>query len=158
LRSTSTTSTPTAIQLGTAETETILQRFTRANVTLPTYRALHQLGKATPTSFLCDYLTLIELRREIHEDLNIVENWNSVNGFIRYGHHSDITTNNQDDQEIAALTLHLLQAALVYVNTLVIQQILDDTSRQAPTPLSYRHINPYGTFNLDPNTRLTLAT
>lgn len=156
----------TAIRLGTADTESILRRFTRANVQHPTYRALGELGKAVRTIFLCDYLTLIELCREIHEGLNVVENWNSANGFIHYGKHGDITNNRHDDQEIAVLCLHLLQAALVYINTLMIQQILDEAHdpftidsifRRALTPLTYSHVNPYGIFNLDLDTRLALA-
>lgn len=51
----------TAIRLGTAGTETILRRFAGSNVQHPTYRALHELGKACRTRFLCDYLTNIEL-------------------------------------------------------------------------------------------------
>jgi TnpA family transposase len=156
----------TAIRLGTADTETILRRFARSNVQHPTYRALHELGKACRTRFLCDYLTEIELRREIQEGLNVVENWNSANGFIRYGKHGDITSNGRDDQEVQALCLHLLQSALVYINTLMIQDILDDpkqsvtldaVDRRALTPLTYSHVNPYGEFNLDLNTRLSLA-
>ena len=155
----------TAIRLRTADTETILRRFTRSNVRHPTYRALCELGKATRTTFLCDYLTLIELRREIQEGLNVVEHWNSANGFIHYGKGGDITTNQRHDQELAALSLHLLQACLVYVNTLMIQQILNDTNtpivlddidRRGLNPLIYRHVNPYGTFNLDLDTRLAL--
>jgi len=103
----------TAIRLGTAETETILRRFARANRQHPAYAALHELGKAKRTIFLTEYLTSLELRREINEGLNVVENWNSANGFIRYGNHGDFTTNRRDDQELAALCLHLLQATLV---------------------------------------------
>lgn len=71
----------TALRLGTAETEAILKRFTR-NSGHPTYRALSELGKVLKTIFLCEYLSSEEVRREIHEGLNVVENWNSANSFI----------------------------------------------------------------------------
>src|SRR6185369_5308060 len=65
----------TALRLGTAETEAILRRFTRHNHQHPTYRALAELGKALKTIFLCQYLQSPELRREIQEGLNVIENW-----------------------------------------------------------------------------------
>lgn len=74
----------TALRLGTAETEAILRRFTRNNLQHPTYQALAERGKATKTIFLCCYLRSEALRREIHEGLNVIENWNSANGFIFY--------------------------------------------------------------------------
>ena len=63
------------------------------------------------------------------------------------------------------LTMHLLQASLVLVNTLIIQQILaepewaerlTDRDRKALTALIWSHINPYGTFHIDMNTHLDL--
>jgi TnpA family transposase len=75
----------TALRLGTAEPEDILRRFTRNNVQHPTYKALAELGKARKTTFLCRYLHSLRLRREIQEGLNVIENWNSANGFILYG-------------------------------------------------------------------------
>jgi TnpA family transposase len=104
----------TALRLGTAETETILKRFTRNNLKHPTYQALGELGKAVKTIFLCDYVHLEELRREINEGLNVVENWNSANSFIFCGKGGEIATNRLEDQEIAVLSLHLLQNCLVY--------------------------------------------
>lgn len=155
----------TAIQSGTAEAEAILARFTR-QATHPTYKAFAELGRVIKTVFLCRYLHAEAFRREIQEGLNVVENWNSANSFIFYGRHGEIATNRREDQEIAMLALHLLQISLVYVNTLMIQDVLRDPGwlarltaedYRALTPLIYSHVNPYGTFQLDMTTRLPIA-
>lgn len=155
----------TALRLGTAETEAILRRFTRNNLKHPTYLALGELGKAIKTIFLCEYLGSEEMRQEINEGLNVVENWNSANGFIFFGKGGEIATNRIEDQEISVLSLHLLQNCLVYVNTLMLQQILTDKKwfdmmtqedLRALTPLIYLHVNPYGTFKLDMTERLPI--
>ncbi len=153
----------TALRVGTAETESILKRFTRNNLKHPTYQALSDLGKAVKTIFLCEYLHFEELRREIHEGLNVIENWNSANNFIFYGRGREISTNSIEDQEVTALSLHLLQNCLGYINTLMIQRILSESKWfnlmttedfRALTPLIYNHVNPYGTFRLDMNERI----
>lgn len=156
----------TALRLGTAEPEAILRRFTRADAMHPTYQALAELGKAIKTIFLCRYLHDESLRREIHEGLNVVENWNSANNFIFYGERGEFATNRVEDQELAVLSLHLLQVSLVYVNTLFIQEVLAEPAWRdrmtvddwrGLTPLIYHHINPYGRIELDMARRLTLA-
>ncbi len=155
-----------ALRLGTAETEAILRRFTRRGPKHPTYKALLELGKAVKTVFLCQYLHSLDLRREMQEGLNVIENWNSVNSFIFYGRSSEIATNNREEQEIAVLSMHLLQVSMVYINTLMIQQILAEPEWQnklepedlrALTPLIYAHVNPYGRFYLDMDERLSLG-
>lgn len=120
----------TAMKLGTADTEDILRRFTRNNLQHPTYRALAQLGEASKTAFLCRYLRMPGLRREIHEGLQVVENWNSVNSFIYFARGGEIASNRVDDQEVAMLCLHLLQLSLVYINTLMIQRVLGEAGWQ----------------------------
>lgn len=59
-----------------------------------------------------------------------------------------------------------LQICLVYVNTLMIQNVLGkerwegqlgDADRRALTPLMYRHINPYGVIELDMDQRTPLV-
>jgi len=67
------------------------------------YKALMELGKAYRTIFLCRYLRLLTLRREIQEYLNVIENWNSANDFILFGNGGEIATNRQEDQELMML-------------------------------------------------------
>ncbi|WP_156495106.1 Tn3 family transposase, partial [Oleiphilus sp. HI0128] len=156
----------TALKQGNADPESILRRFTRNNVQHPTYKALAELGRVIKTIFLCRYIGSEELRREIHEGLNVVENWNSANSFIFYGKSGEIATNSTKDQEISILSLHLLQSCLVYVNTLMIEDVLSDNAirsklipedYRALSPLIYSHINPYGLFTLDMSDRIAFA-
>ena len=93
--------------------------------------------------------------------------WNSANSFIFYGKSGEIATNRLSDQELAVLSLHLLQISLVYVNTLMIQEVLSQSKwmklmkeedLRALSPLIWGHVNPYGTFRLDLNERLPIET
>ncbi len=95
----------------------------------------------------------------------MVERWNGTNGFIFFGKGGEVATNRLDDQEVSVLSLHLLQVALVYVNTLMLQTVLAeeewmarmaDEDFRALTPLIHSHVNPYGTFELDMKKRLPL--
>jgi len=156
-----------ALKLGMADAESLLRRFCRNNIQHPAYKALAELGKAIKTIFLCKYLDAEEVRREIHEGLNVVESWNSINGFIFYGKQGEISTNRKEGQEMGLLCLHLLQSSMVYINTLMIQEVLEETKltdKMTPrdlaalSPLFTLHINPYGRFELDMEARLQLTT
>ncbi len=114
----------TALRLGTAETEAILRHFTRKNVQHPTYKAFAELGKAIKTIFLCRYLHSEELRREINEELNVVEQWNGATDFVFFARRGEMASNRREDHEISMLALHLIQNCMVYIDTLMIQKVL----------------------------------
>jgi TnpA family transposase len=155
----------TAVRLGTAETEAILRRFVRSNIQHPTYKAFAELGKTVKTIFLCRYLHSEDLRRGINEGLNVIEQWNSANDFIFFARRGEMVSNRREDHEISMLALHLLQNCMVYINTLMAQQVLAQphwsgklTARDlgALTPLFWEHVNPYGRFELDMEARLPI--
>ncbi|WHA05711.1 Tn3 family transposase (plasmid) [Candidatus Bandiella numerosa] len=152
-----------ALKLKKAEPEALLKIFNSNNLKHPVYQAIQELGRAVKTIFLCKYLSSESLRREIHETLNVIERWNGVNEFIFYGKKGVISTNNYVQQELAILSLHLVQACMVYINTLMIQKVLSlkrwknvltERDKKALSPLIYEHINPYGRLDLDMKKRI----
>jgi len=156
-----------AIRSGTASTEAILRRFAKANAIHPTYQAMTETGRAQKTIFTARYLRIRDLQREINEGLYVVESWNRGNSVIFYGKGGDIATNRRDEQELSVLCLRVLQAALVYVNTLMVQDVLDDDTwadrltdadRRGLNPLFWTHVVPYGEVRLNMSRRLDLRT
>lgn len=147
-----------AMRYGYATAEAILRRYSSFNSTHPTYKALIELGKAEKTIFLCNYLSSIDLRREIQAALNVIENWNGTNDFIFYARRGRLMTNDQQDMEVSVLSLHLLQNCLILINTLLLERTIEQRNMlegmspedmRALTPLFYGHVNPYGLFELD---------
>ncbi len=95
----------TAIRAGTASTEAILRRFTRANAIHPTYQAMIEVGQAQRTIFVARHLRHRDLQREIKEGLNVVESWSRVNSVIFFSKGGDIASNRRDEQELSVLCL-----------------------------------------------------
>ncbi|WSY64548.1 transposase [Nocardia sp. NBC_00881] len=107
-----------------------------------------------------------ELRREINGGLQVVENWNSANTVVFYGKDSQLVGADREHAEVSMLALHLLQSAMVYINTLLLHAVLEDpefhglvgdNERRALSPLFWSNINPYGRVRLDMDTRLDLS-
>jgi TnpA family transposase len=155
-----------ALKIGTIEANSFIKHFSANNYNHPIYKALTELGNAAKTIFLCKYVSSEELRIEVNEALNIVERVNGLMGFIFYGKLGEISTNYTDEQELSIVCLHLLQVCMVYINTLLIQEMLSDPEwkiqltkedKRALSPLIHSHINPYGLFPLDLNERLIIT-
>lgn len=156
----------TAIRTGTASTEAILSRFTRAG-SHPAYQAMLEIGCAQRTCFGARYLRDRALQREIEERLNVMESWNAANAVMYYGKGGEISTNRREEVEMAALCLRILQANLVFVNTLMLQAVLAEpqwsglltpADRSGLPPLFWGHVRPYGEVNLDLGSRLDIGT
>jgi TnpA family transposase len=144
----------------TAPVDSLLRRFNRNNPANQTYKGFLEVGKALKTIHNCKFLTDPSYRHRIHKGRNIVENWNSAIDFICYGGKAEIQTNDPDVQELTVLCLHLLQNALVLVNTVMLERVLYDNGyihqmgavdMNAMTPLFTSNVNPYGDINLDIN-------
>jgi TnpA family transposase len=154
----------TSIKSNAASTAAILRRFHRTNMMHPAYQAMQEIGRAQRTIFVCRYLRDRELQREINAALNVAESWNAGNAVLHYGKGGDIPGNRRDEQELTVLCLRVLQASVSYLNTLLIQDVLDGGAlklaaedQRAITPLFWSHIAPYGEVTLDMTRRISLS-
>jgi hypothetical protein len=93
----------------------------------PTYQTMIEVDRAQRSIFAARYLRDRDLQREINASLNIMESWNQANAVIFYGKDGDLASNRREEQQLSVLALRVLQAALVYVNTLMVQEVLAES-------------------------------
>lgn len=154
-----------ALKTKTVEASVLLKRLSADNAQHPVYQALLEIGKAVRTIFLCRYLTDESLRIQINETLNVVERFNGMLDFIFHGKQGEISTNDNEDQEISILCLHLIQVCVTYINTLMIQEVIHNhphsysltiQDKRAINPMIYEHLNPHGIVSLNMAERLNI--
>ncbi|NGO68066.1 Tn3 family transposase [Streptomyces boncukensis] len=113
--------------------------------------------------FAAQILAGAGLRREIDDGPRVAGNWNSANHDLFYGKDGDLAGAGKESQEVSMLAPHLLRSALVHVNALLPQDTLSEerwlkrltgAGRRALSPLFWTHVNPYGRFGLNMNSRL----
>ncbi|MGX1249675.1 hypothetical protein RKD48_002186 [Streptomyces ambofaciens] len=153
----------TALRLGTAEAEQVLRRFTRGGPKHPTYQAPR---RTRPRGAHGLRLRLPRQPRPAPGDPRRAPGCGELEqrehrAALRQGRRPD-----KEHAETSMLALHLLQSALVHVNTLLVQQVLaepawakklSDEDRRGLTALFWSNVNPYGTFRLDMDKRLNLG-
>jgi TnpA family transposase len=155
----------TAIRTGTASSEAILRRFMQTNAMHPTYQAMLECGRAEKTIFVARYLRDRTLQRDTNSGLNVVESWHRGSDVLFFGNSGKLTSNRPEEQELSIAWLRILLSAVVYVNTLMIQEVLNSpdwigrltaADRRGLTPLFWNHVKPYGEVRLDMTKRLRL--
>lgn len=89
-----------------------------------------------------------------------------ANDFVFFAKRGELASNRREDHEISMLSLHLLQNCMVYINTLMMRQILGRphwAKRMTPvdlralTPLVWEQVNPCGRYELNMESRRALA-
>ena len=107
-----------------------------------------------------------DLRYVRRRFLNVEENYNGVNDYIRFGKRGELASNRKEEQELGMLCLHILQSALGYINTLMIQDtlalpewqgVLTDADQRGLTPVFHTNMTPYGEIQLRTDRRLDLT-
>ncbi|MEV5709016.1 Tn3 family transposase [Actinoallomurus sp. NPDC052274] len=90
----------------------------------------------------------------------------SANTDLFYGSAGTIPGSDKEHQEVSMLSLHLLQSALVFINTLLVQSVLKDPAGQQRltdadkrglSPLFWSNANLYGSIDIDMERRLDIG-
>ncbi|WP_433445322.1 Tn3 family transposase [Nonomuraea sp. CA-141351] len=88
-----------------------------------------------------------------------------ANTDLFYGSAGAIPGGDKEHQEVSMLSLHLLQSALVFVNTLLVQfrpqgpawqKKMSDADKRGLSPMFWSNANLYGTIDIDMGRRLDL--
>ncbi|MEV6820443.1 Tn3 family transposase [Nocardiopsis dassonvillei] len=125
-----------------------------------------EVGRAEKTAFCARYLRDRDLQYEVGPGLNVVENSHGIHGETLYGKTGELSSNRREEQELTMLALHVLQACLVYVNTLMLQEVLAEPGwgdaltaedRRGLTPLFSSNMNSCGDIRLNTGNRLALG-
>jgi len=143
----------------TAPAHVIVQRLTNSFPSDRLSKAFTNLGRIIKTQYILRYLTDQELRQTVQRQLNKGEYRHRLPRRLFFADQGEFTTGDYEEIMNKASCLSLVSNAVLYWNTIKIQEIVDDLRRQGEeiqdetlshiSLLPFKHIIPNGTYFID---------
>ncbi len=124
-----------------------------------TKRALWEFDNLIKSLYLLDYIDSAELRRNVQRAVNRGEAYHQLRRAIAYAHGGRFRVRSQLEQEIWNECARLVANAVVYYNTLILSEVLDELQKRGEiaaieaikrvSPIGWQHINFYGHYQFD---------
>lgn len=122
-------------------------------------KAFTNLGRIIKTQYILRYLTQPDLRRTIQRQLNKGEYRHKLPRWIFFANQGEFTTGDYEEIMNKASCLSLVSNAILYWNTIKINDIIQTLKRQGQTIdddtlahislLPFKHVLPNGTYFID---------
>lgn len=152
-----------SIKAGRIAPSTILRKlstYTRKN---RLYQAFRELGQVVRTEFLLNYLSDPQLRATIQAATNKSEAFNGFTQWVGFGGDGTIPENDRDEQRKVVKYNHLVANCVILYNVFHLSRVLgrlqqsgytlDEAAVAALSPYLMHHINRFGHYPLDMDTR-----
>jgi TnpA family transposase len=145
-----------SIRIGKISAELALRFLSSAAQGDPVHKAAEHLGRLLRTSFLCDYVTIDDFRREIHTLLSRGESVHQLQRAIYTGQLAPERGRRRDEMKAISGSHALLTSIVLAWNTHHMNEVvdrlrkggikIDDTWLRRMGPAHFAHINFRGTF------------
>jgi TnpA family transposase len=143
----------------TAPAHVIVQRLTNSFPADRLAKAVTNLGRIIKTQYILRYLTDLELRRTVQLQLNKGEYRHKLPRRIFFANQGEFTTGDYEEIMNKASCLSLVSNAVLYWNTMKINDIVEDLRQQGEaidtetlshiSLLPFRHVIPNGTYFIE---------
>jgi len=134
----------------------VVQRLTSSYPSDRLSKAFTNLGRILKTQYILRYITDPELRRMIQRQLNKGEYRHKLPRRVFFADQGEFTTGDYEEIMNKASCLSLVSNAILYWNTIKINEIVESLRRQGEviddemlshiSLLPYRHVIPNGTY------------
>lgn len=148
-----------SVREGKITASTILKKLGTKSRKNKLYYAFRELGRATRTSFLLDYIHSLELRKAIQSGTNKSEAFNGFTKWVSFGKNATITANDREDQKKSIkfnqlvsnlIILHNADAMTKAINQLKAENFhISNEIKEALSPYRTEHINRFGVYQIN---------
>lgn len=124
----------------------------------PLYKALKEFGRIIKTQFILTYYDDVELRQQIHKQLNRVEQANKFSHAVFFDNDQAFQEGGRDEQEISNACKLLLQNSIILWNYLYLSEMVVNTPNleersslvqaiKGGSVITWKHINLRGEYD-----------
>ena len=137
----------------------IISKLSAYQRTNRTKRALWEFDNLIKSLYLLDYIGSPGLRKNVQRAVNRGEEYHQLRRAIAYAHGGRFRVRSQHEQEIWNECARLVANTVVYYNSLILSEVLDDLEKHGEmiavetlkrvSSIAWQHINFYGRYHFD---------